>query len=67
MVRATNELYTIIPILNHFSAKITSLFCIFSSKVVAVSRILCTFAIGIGEKSGFNDAIAYYFALSQDA
>ena len=30
----------------------------------AVRRFFCTFANGIGEKSGFYDALAYYFALT---
>ena len=29
----------------------------------ADKRFLFTFAVEIGEKSGFNDALAYYFAL----
>ena len=32
-------------------------------KLYAVLRKITIFAIGIGEKSGFNDALAYYFAL----
>ncbi len=29
----------------------------------AEKRILFIFAVEVGEKSGFNDALAYYFAL----
>ena len=35
----------------------------FSPNYFAVPTFLRIFAIGIGEKSGFDDALAYYFAL----
>ena len=31
-----------------------------------LSKSFCIFANGIGEKSGFVDALAYYFALTED-
>jgi len=39
----------------------------FLYKVKAVRYYYSNFADGFGEKSGADDAIAYYFALSQDA
>ena len=33
--------------------------------MVVIRIIMCIFASGIGEKSGFIDALAYYFALNR--
>lgn len=38
-------------------------FCNFLVKSIVDLKIMFIFAVEIGEKFGFNDALAYYFAL----